>query len=259
VPEIILQKYGCCEESLLPNDVSLPWKEYSNPALLTDEIMANATLHKNKSFWLISNHLEAIRMIDSGVCARFGVLWRSSMNNPKAPFVLDFKSGNSIMGHAIPARMGYDLDLRVLFPLNSFGKEYGDNGKFAIKFEDFDREVAKYGCYVSLDMSADIGKWLRDMNGKAVKRNGEKWVYLIKDGKKCLFTKLCAMYAYGILDEDIITEEGDVIEEIPNGEPIKVYDGSYHRILKAIKQKLENPVALDELKNELKDEFLDEA
>ena len=229
----ILQKYGCPPAASVSNDENhdLTWEQFSNSALVSDIMLSEASQHKTKSFWFMSNHSQVLQALDEGHSVEFGVSWRRSMNMNggfSVPWLLNFLLGEVVGGHAIYA---YDWNLdyqnkRVFKCRNSFGATYGDKGDMYISFEDFDRETGVYGAVANLDIPRDVGAWLKANNGKAVKALSLPDVYLIENGKKRKFPDMATVAAHGFTDEVMVSDTENMLTLIPDGEIMNFWQGN---------------------------------
>ncbi len=210
------------QEALQMPDVNLPWSEYCKGyGMLTKE---EASKHRSKSYWKITNMNEVYKALDDGRIVQFALDWYTKYNMERgfrAPWILPYKQGLYVGGHGLIVK-GYNqkyYDENVVILQQSFGPAWGENGTFYMRVEDFQRELSKYGGYLNLDIEEDTGKFLRDYTGEAVKVDGEAPVYLIENGTKRGYVN---MQAY-------INHEGygkpravpkSILEKIPDGELI---------------------------------------
>ena len=236
--ESILAEFGCCEERLLPGNINMTWEEYSNP-VITQEMLDNAVLHKTKSYFFLSNYMQAVEQIEAGHPVKLGVRWRTNMNMNggfSLPWLLNFLLGFVVGGHAFVA-IGHNQNYqgkRVLKCQNSYGKTYGIDGCMYIAEEDFNREVGKYGATVNLDLPVEIGKFLVQNNNKLVKLSNDSRVWLIEGTKKRLVPDEATMYSHGYADENIIEDTEYILPAVIDGEPLDFWSGNSVRSLKAV-------------------------
>ncbi len=215
-PQLVIQKQGVAEESVVPETDKGNWPVYSADNL-TQEQLANMAKHKSQSFWSIFNHLEAIKAMDEGHAGTFGVDWFSSSNNLGDPFFLKF-TGTLCGGHAMKF-CGYSMPKQAIRVQNSFGTDWGDGGYCWIKFTDFNKFVGKYGSFCSLDIAKDAAQWVISNSGKLIKEKNGKNVYFIENGLKRLFKDEFIIWAFNFRFADIITDEEDMLSQIKDGEP----------------------------------------
>lgn len=218
-PELVVQKYGVCEERLCPDNQHNNWSAYS-ASNTTEEQITNAKTHKSQSFWLIRNLSEALQALDNGKTIRFGVNWCSGDNNLKDPFILQF-SGSLIGGHAVLAK-GYNSKRQLIRFKNSFGKDWGDNGEGWIRYEDFTKYILRYGAFVDEDMPKDVAKFLNTMCGKIVKEKDGPRCYFIEYNCKREFEDEFAVWGYGFKLADILIDEENILPLIKDGDPLLV-------------------------------------
>jgi len=237
VVEMVKHKFGICTEAMMPSErLGLSWDEYSDPKILTPEVMADAAKHKSATFLKVDTVDQLLKFIDEGRTVRIGGLWKTSFNMRGGfsfPFILDYDEGSVVGGHAYLAR-GYKNSGELIKKRNSYGKLYGADGDFWSKKEDVQRQLDKYGGYVDWDMPVDLAKWLRDFDGKVVKAMDSANVYLIQDGKKKLFPRPGVMYAFGFIDEDILRDETGMLANVPKGDDLKFWEGN-EKCIKIIK------------------------
>ena len=238
--QLLLQKYGCCEERLLSEgNNNITWEEYSNPLLLTQERIKNAALHKTQSFWKISNKNEALKALDDCRPLVWGSLWKTNFNMNGGfsfPWILDYFKGQSIGGHAIEGG-GYKVkyqEKQVLSSQNSYGANYGDGAKFYVLLNDFEKQINTYGCFINSDISKDAGKFLRDNNGKLIKSKNTPDVWFIENGKKRWFEDELVLWAYGFKLSDITEDSEDVLPQIERGNDFVFEQGKDAQRLKEV-------------------------
>lgn len=236
--EIIAQKQGVCEERLLPRDSNSSWGGYSDASVITEEMDANAALHKSQSFWSVSNKYQLWKLLDEGRTVRVGSVWKTAFNAGflQAPWVLNFNEGIVVGGHAYLV-VGYDRNLEgndVFICQNSYGPNWGDKGRFNIKVEDLENAMAKYGAFADLDMPKDVGKFLQDNEGKTVKSASTPDIYLIEKGKKRHFPDLATLYVHGFADSQIIVDADNLLPQIEDGQAMDFWQGKEILTVKTI-------------------------
>lgn len=242
--ETVKQKYGICEASLLgegPDGIT--WEEYSDYGVITQQMLDNAAKHKSASFWRVRTFNDALELLDAGKTVRIGIIWRRSFNMSggfKFPWILDFSTGSLAGGHATLGKR-YKLVYfgnEVIGFRNSYGDGYGEGGDGYITRADLEKMMDTYGAYADLDITKDLGKFLRDNNGKAVKIPNNANVWLIKDAKKWLFPNLATFIAWGFKDQDIVVDNEGIVAQIPDGAELSIWDGKYLQQVKQFAQVL---------------------
>ena len=103
---------------------------------------------------------------------------------------------------------------------------YGDKGYFWVQGEDLEKEIDTYGCFVNIDMDADALKWLRDNQGKVIKKKSDNKVYLIQGDKKRWYVDGPTLVAHGKRELDITIISDDIFDKISEGENILFWDGN---------------------------------
>jgi len=205
------------------------WNIYSNVSQLTPDVLKDASKHKSQTFWSVSNYYQALQALDEGHPVCFGMGWRTSMNMNGGfsfPWLLNFLLGYLIGGHAV-----YIFDWKFSYQgkdcfegKNSFGKDWGNKGSFFITFEDFNKEIKKYGAYANVDIEKGVAKWLIANNGKCIKESDGVRIYFIENGKKRLFPDMLTFKAFGFSSTDIIEDGEDMLREIPDGDDFSIYN-----------------------------------
>lgn len=200
--------FGVAEESLLPDNPNLGWEEYSNPKLLTPEVVANANSHRadyRKTFY-VKTIDEMIKAIDDGYLIEFGTDWRSSYNMSGGfsyPWILPWGKGTSVGGHAWVGKKYQDLIWSgnkvvdgLLKAQNSYSTGWGERGDFYVKFSD----LIKAGVVgmVAVDLSdTQFADFVKSFEGKYVGHAYSKAIWKIEDGFKRAFPNPLVFKAFG--------------------------------------------------------------
>lgn len=228
-------EFGIAEEKLLP-DVKTPWPQYSDVGNLTEQVKQNAAVHKAKSYFIVKSKDDYLKAIDDGIPVHTGFDWFSSYNmggGLKAPWILPWRSGLEVGGHAVTC-IGYDLDAGLLIFQNSYGKEWGDGGKFYVRFADF--FASTIVGFVSVDLDdATLGAFISQYNGKHVKSANSPVIYLIENGEKRPFPDEATFYAYGgKLNEDKtwVLVSDTLLNKVPTGNYMDIVSSPYWDALK---------------------------
>lgn len=217
-------EFGIAAESLLPND-NLPWSRYSN-VILSPGLIANAATHRPKSYFWVHTKEEWLKALDDGHPIHTGFDWYSSYNQSgglSAPWILPWKRGWRVGGHAVKVA-GYDIPKGLLTFQNSFGPNWGDNGKFYVRFNDFFR----WGCVgaVALDLEGDdLASFIEAHEGKDLKCSQDPGIYRIQDGKKRPYPNEQVFEENGgVFDRDGVPSyeicSSTLLSLIPMGEPM---------------------------------------
>lgn len=250
--EQIVQQYGICRASVLPEDsYNLSWYDYSNPTI-SKEAQEDATHHRCETYWRIYNKEQAYQALDDGHTIRIGVAWRSSMNTSQMqfPFILDFTKGSIVGGHAILV-VGYDINYQgqsVFICQNSFGAGYGDNGKMYILEADFEREIARYGAYTDKDVPIDMAKWLNANHGKLFQELGGNKIYKIEGDRKRHFPDMATMIAHGYNDQDVYQDQELMLPEIKEGDEMDFWQGQSVKAVKEVLERVKDNKVVEEFK-----------
>ena len=180
-------KNGICEKSLLNLGHKVGWNKYSSSNNLTKEVIENAKLHKIQSYYSVNSRALKLKALDKGKPIYTGMNWYSGFNaggGYKSKQVISGHLGGYVGGHAVFIR-GYDMDFKghkVYILQNSYGKTYGDSGKFYVSMDYFDKHG--HAGYVEVDMPIDLAKFLKEYEGEYVKVHGNATIYKIVNGKK---------------------------------------------------------------------------
>jgi len=250
--EKTLQKYGVAEERFL-SEKNGGWVDYSNSAKLTPAARANAATHRSQTYWSITNIDGILKALDDDRIVKVGVKWYRGLNMSagfKTPWFWGIVSW--FVGWHAMIVVGYDMDYKgqkVAILQNSFGGNYGDNGKMYIKFADLEKQIQQAGAFANYDMKLEIGKWLIQHQGKIVKGDNSPNVYIIKGDEKRKFKDIATLYSWNYLDSDIVNVESEYLDKVKDGEDLDFWDGVN---VKAIKAML---LQKEELKSIFKDYF----
>lgn len=219
-------EFGIAEEKVLPND-NLRWQDYAGIPI-TPEIALNAKKHKpNSTFWVKTKD-EYLKALDDGHAIHTGFDWYSSYNMNSgfsAPWVLPWRKGYKVGGHAVKV-MGYDWDKQLLIFQNSFGQDWGDNGKFYIRMSDFFREGIEGAVSVPL-FGDNLASFIASHEGKNIKSFASPVIYRVENGKKRPFPSEYVYKAFGgILNGDGTGNYQDVAQRvcdmIPDGDTMSI-------------------------------------
>lgn len=250
--EDVLQKYGIPEEAVCPSceDEAMSWEEYSNPVILTPEVMANAAKHKSGTYWRVYKVDQIYKALDEGHPVKVGISWRTAFNMAGGfsfPFLLNFLLGSFVGGHATYCK-GYRKNFADNIPIairikNSFGIGYGDHGDFWIRPDDLLSDMNKYGSYLNIDLDRDMAKFLNESDGFAVKdvSNPDEAkkvdVYYILEGQKHYIPDVATLMAHGIDETTMKFDIDGMLRDVTTGEPLSFWMGKNVLMIKQMLQK----------------------
>lgn len=228
-----LYDVGVCRRNLITEKYQSSWEEFADQRVLSQEVMDDGAKHKSGSFGVTFDLTTVVRKLDEALEAgkwillQTGADWYSGYNMSgglRNPWILEYAKGIYRAGHAFMI-VGYILNYHghdVLKCANSYGKEWGDNGYFYIKFSDFQKMFGKYGVYFNSDVPKSIAGWTSIYNGRAVQEINGPRVYILEAGKKRHIPDEAIMWMLGITPQNIVTDEDNNLSQVPEGEPISV-------------------------------------
>lgn len=220
-----LRDRGIAERGFLPNNYATSWWNFSNPSLQTQEIIDNAKIHKSKAFFKTYDIDKVLELLDKRVRLQTGADWYSGYNSLRNPWLLTPYSGYLTGGHAFSI-LGYNLNYqgyKVLICLNSYGKETYDNGKFYVKFEDFNK-VFKYGVYWNEDLDKDKASFVSINQRRAIKEINSPRVWYIEGVKKRYVPDEAIMTMLEVNPMNLVIDHDNILPSIPEGTPISFQD-----------------------------------
>lgn len=255
----ITQKYGICEESLLPERSDLEWSDYSDSTKITPQILANAGQHKSASYWMVTNTNQLLKLLDQGRTVTIGLDWREAWNMRSGfsfPWLLNLLTSFIVGGHAVLI-IGYEKNyngIPLVFEVqNSYGAGYGKNGCFFIKPEDLQPYLNKYGAYTQSDIAVDVAKFIIEYSNKVVKESNNANCYKIINGKKCLIPDIPTLWSFGYLSENIQIVDKNTLDAVPLGVSLNFFEGQNVMPMKAFAQYLSNANVME--KETVKEQF----
>lgn len=223
----VLCDWGATTQEQCPEGVAI-WYNYSH-GIDVNALTPLAKNHKAQSYFEVTGRDQILKIVDEGKAMTTGIDWYSGYNQGggfSAPWIISKTVGYKVGGHAITL-IGYDLNYygrKVYVFQNSYGKEWGDDGKFYIDMDFFDAN--NYGVYVNYDIpnatkitAADIIENFRMKNVKGTKSGT---IYFIYSGKKCPYPsyydyeKICEHRQ--VSTKDFIVVDQTALDQIPNGE-----------------------------------------
>lgn len=259
---------GIPEERLLPT-INAKWEIFCDPKLITPEIKANAAKHKTQSVWSVDNLGQYLQLADEGESVCCTIKWYDGYNNLKGGVedcILKVGDGVFIGGHAINGR-GYlravylpdgniDMHNSLVAVLNSFSKDWGDNGWFYVRFEDAHILWDTYGALAEKDMPKNLAKFINENEGRYVKSPDLPEVYKIENGKKRKLEDDVTLMSHGITPADIVVDSEGCLNDLPDGDLITFWDAPLDRI-KGFKEFVRSVLAdnNEKIKEQLRNKF----
>lgn len=201
-----------------PVDHTVSWEKFSSSNQLTGLSYNTAAIHKIKSSYKTTDLNNVLEQLDNRRIAQTACDWMSNWNGLGGDYILK-QGGYVIGGHAI-ACIGYDLNYhgrKVLIIQNSFGKDWGDNGKCYVRFEDVGT-ILKYGFYFNTDLDKDVIGFCSMYQNRAVKSARDPKVYVIVGSKKRWIPDEALFTLLGFHDKEIFIDE--TVTLIPEGDNI---------------------------------------
>ena len=241
----VLVDFGAQEEKDLQDIGQENWDTYSNTVL----DMVKASVHKAQSFWSVANRDELLKLLDDGRVVQAGMEWYSGFNQSggfKSPWLITKNLGYSVGGHAV-AIIGYDLNyqgVKVYIIQNSYGKYWGDNGKFYIAMDHLDKQIfgfGSYGCYATLDIQPDLGAFLTKYDGKNVKAKGDQTIYFIQKGVKKPYLHEMDYFAFNVEDsmmKNFEIVDKNLLDKVKKGDNMDIQKSIYWPLLKHLDKPL---------------------
>lgn len=222
----VARRFGLCEEDLMPSDPT-DWYSYAMRPVSQAQTQ-NALNHRSDSYFLCDTKGEFLKALDDGYVIQTSLDWYTKYNMSgglKAPWVLPWKGGIKVGGHAI-TNFGYHAKKELLYCKTSFGNSWGDKiqglgGTFYIRFQDFFKDTPEG--YATVDMGGDAWqKFIMNYAGKDVKTKDSPVIYRIIDGKKCPFMSEQAFFRKGgcFNPPTFQVVASSLLNQIPLGNPI---------------------------------------
>jgi hypothetical protein len=212
------------EASEIPEDVG--WNSYINVDL--ERFKASFAKHKSQTYWSVSSKADLLKVLDEGRVVTTGIDWYTGFNQGggfKSPWIISKPVGYKVGGHSI-ANNGYKFKYYsndTVICQNSYGKEWGDNGKFYITIDYLLNN--NYGLFVNLDIAVDTAAFLNKYDGKNVKGKGST-CWLIQKGKKKVYINWPTFLAWTVtVGRDIVQltpEEEEILKKIPDGDAMDI-------------------------------------
>lgn len=226
---------GIAEESVCPSDHNLSWEKFSDPVILTDNVVENAKKHKAQSFWQATTRDQILKGLCDGYIFHTGFTWYSGYNYLTAPYILPMLEGTPVGGHAV-AVIGYDLNYNNqgehFIVQNSFGTNWGDKGRFYIPINSLVTQIRGWGGYFTLDIPVDLGKWINDNQGKVIKEANSPECYLLQGKVARHIPDEATLMSWGLDAVTIVVDNENNLDKIEKGEPLDFWAGKNVLIIK---------------------------
>jgi len=216
----VLYSFGAVERGMIREKaVNNDWTEYIrvNTSLHNN----NASKHKTGSFWSVRKRDDILKLLDEKRILVTGTSWYTGFNQSRGfayPWLITKSSGYKVGGHAFII-IGYDLNYKgrkVYIIQNSYGKGWGDNGKFYIEMDYLDRY--NYGFFVNLDeIDKELGKFIMEYDGKNVRGDKLNGIFHIQAGKKKPYTSWASYLAWNGLQRGYSEVKQELIDRVEEG------------------------------------------
>lgn len=154
----VLREYGAVEESDYPDQNTLPEPQYTNAALIPQSLMEKAATYKSKSYVAIPREVQKLKaaLYKYFLPVLCGMEWFQSYNRIGKDGKIPEMQGSSV-GHAFVCT-GWTEDAFIF--QNSFGPDWGDNGKFYVPQNELMRLYQSM--FVTIDMPKEEAKVIVD-------------------------------------------------------------------------------------------------
>lgn len=242
----VLIDWGAVEEGIIREEAD-SWAEYSG--INSDLYTARAAKHKTGSFWSVSSRNDLLKLLDGDRTVTTGLLWYSGFNQGggfKAPWLITKAVGYKIGGHAVLI-VGYDMNYqgrKVYIIQNSYGKEWGDGGKFYIDMNYLDAN--NYGYFTNLDdVDKELGQFLMEYDGRNVKAKGSPAIFHIQSGKKKLYPTWESFLSWNGKRRGFVEVEKATLDKVPLGDIMDIKKSDYWEFLKDVKESNRLPALLE--------------
>jgi len=229
-----VQKFGIPEARLLP-EADVDWEAYSDVNLLTPAVLANAALHKSKSYFTTKDRNETLKMLDEGRILHTGMAWYQGFNMGGGfswPWLISMIKGFLVGGHAFDI-IGYDFDYqgnKVYKLLNSYSTGWGDKGYFYAEMDFLDK--VGYERYVQVDMPPEVAAVIASYQGQFVKAPGSPAIYFVTQGKRHLFPDMDTFLAFGGRSKGYTEIPAVALDAIPDDSVMDITQSDYWPYIK---------------------------
>ncbi len=220
-----IQKFGALPYGLIEEGNRSSWRNFSE-VNLDDRQKQLASENKSKTYWRVENVDEIYEALDKGDVVQTAFYWRTAFNMSgglKNPWILNPNQGYRVGAHAVLI-VGYDRNYRgrdVFICQNSYGEDYGDDGKFYLTKKHLREQLNIFGGWVMKDIDIDIGKVVSKYDKMNVRAHGGEKIYRIESGKKRHYSSWEAFVkkSKGKGWQNI---SQDKLDKVPEGESISV-------------------------------------
>jgi len=238
----VLQNFGVEEKPLNPESYR-NWDEYSKISLNT----ANAAKHRIQSFWQLHTRSQRLKALDDGRIIGVAIPWRTGFNQKggfKAPWLITKNVGYGVGGHFFVIE-NYILNYyghKVYECVNSYGKKWGDKGRFYISMDYLDKVA--YGFLIHKDEEdRELAEFLIKNDGKNVRLSDDPAIYHIQAGKKKLYPNWSTYLAWNQFEKGFDLVDKELLDRVEVGDNMDIEKTIYWPYL----QHLKNKDVLDEL------------
>lgn len=228
----VLADFGATERKAA--SASIGWNSYVN--VDTSKLAQEASKHKSKTYWSVSSRGSILKLLDEGHPVQVGMTWYTGFNQGggfKSPWIITKAIGVKVGGHALIV-IGYDLNYqgrKVYILQNSYGSQWGDNGKLYVEMSYLEKEIANYGAYANLDIERETLDIITQYAQTNVKGDKDVAIYLISMGKKRVYPSWDIFAAWGgYTDKFKVVPQAD-LDKVPEGEPMKLDNAPHKEIL----------------------------
>lgn len=233
-----LADWGAAEETLCQDTGHEDWEKYSRADVA--KLTENANTHKIKTFWSVNDRNAMMKALDEGHRIEVGIDWYTGFNQGggfSRPWLITKPVGYKVGGHAL-CIIGYDLNYhgyKVWIVQNSYGPNWGDNGKFYMTMDFFDTQNA-YGAYTNLDMEAKVVDILTEYFAQNVKGDKSPGIYYIYGGQKHAYPDEDTWMSFDAEKDGFTVVPQADLDKVPEGEPMKKEAGQNWGLIQKIKK-----------------------
>jgi len=215
-------EHGIAEASLVKEEPRNDWETYTKHySLSSKEVTSSAANHKAKAQLLLTSQSDWFHALDNDRIIQTGCAWFSGYNTLPDPYVLPIGKGVNVGGHAFVC-IGYDLGNKVFIFQNSFGRNWGNNGIFYVRFADFG---ALYQGRLTVDMPNIVNTVAASYEGKDIKSASDPKIYHVMEGKKLWYPDEKTFFSWGGrfgTDKTWTLVSSQILSAIPDGGVMKL-------------------------------------
>lgn len=243
-----LKDWGIEKEGRLSEEITA-WTNYKTASLN----YLDAEEHKTKSYWAVNTRNEILKLLDDNRILTTGIMWYTGFNQGggfKSPWIIDRNIGYKVGGHAFVV-IGYNLNYqgkKVYICQNSYGALWGDDGKFYIDMDFFDRN--NYGFYTNLDVDKNVGEIINKYDGQNVKGDKSSAIYHIQKGQKKPYLNWLSFLAWNGKQRGFTEVPQADIDAVEEGDFMDITKTTYWQFLQDVKQDNQLDVLLTILNKE---------